>query len=390
MAKKLTQEEFLEKVKRCNNNDIDYSNFVYNGNNKPSKCKCNVCGHEWEPVPMSLFTGHGCPKCAIEYKARKLSKPRDKAIEDFKKVHGDRYIYDNINYINKKEEIEVICRIHGPFNIKPFMHLNGHGCKKCAKSGIKLSQEEFEQKVNEKLPTIDLSEFEYVNCTTPSKCKCKTCGYEWEASYVMLINSSIGCPSCALKSRVKKRTDTLEKFITKLKSRYPNIDYDFSKSVYVSSLTKMDVICPKHGKFEIKPNDLMNGIGCSRCNDSHLEKEVRDKLNELNIDFVQGKYHKWLLNEGTNHPLTLDFYLPNEKIAIECQGIQHFEALKHFGGKSRFEYRKSLDVKKKQLCKDNGVKLLYYLDKEYNKFMNEDDIYFNDVNEMAEYVSNAK
>lgn len=32
MPKKLTQDEFLIKVTKENRNDIDYSNFIYNGN----------------------------------------------------------------------------------------------------------------------------------------------------------------------------------------------------------------------------------------------------------------------------------------------------------------------------------------------------------------------
>jgi len=103
MPKKFTQKEFLEKVHKNNKNDIDYSKFVYDGNNKPSLCKCNVCGHEWKPIPMSLFKGHGCPKCAIEHKARKLSKKQEKLIEEFKKVHGDKYIYDLVKYKNERD-----------------------------------------------------------------------------------------------------------------------------------------------------------------------------------------------------------------------------------------------------------------------------------------------
>lgn len=81
MAKKYTQEEFLKKVRENNKNDIDYSKFVYDGNNKYGICKCNVCGYEWKTIPMSLFKGHGCPKCAIEYKARSLSRNQDELIK---------------------------------------------------------------------------------------------------------------------------------------------------------------------------------------------------------------------------------------------------------------------------------------------------------------------
>ena len=28
------------------------------------RCRCRVCGHEWEPLPRGLLQGNGCPACA--------------------------------------------------------------------------------------------------------------------------------------------------------------------------------------------------------------------------------------------------------------------------------------------------------------------------------------
>lgn len=386
MSKKFTQKEFLEKVHKNNKNDIDYSRFVYDGNNKPSLCKCNVCGHEWKPIPMSLFKGHGCPKCAIEHKARKLSKKQEKLIEEFKKVHGDKYIYDLVKYKNEKTEVEIICPKHGVFKQRPLNHLNGRGCHKCADSGIKLTQEEFEIRMKEKFPSIDFSSFKYVNCETSSKCKCLICGHEWYTNYKLLKNSKIGCPKCALKSRSDKRRDTLETFLKKYNEKFPNNEFDFSKSVYISALVDMDVICHIHGKFKIRPNDLMNGHGCPKCYSSKLENDIQKVLKENSIEYIERKSHSWLLNEDTNHKLTLDFFLPKQNIAIECQGEQHFISIEHFGGDEKFEKRIKYDKLKKELCSRNGVKLIYYLDEEYNKYMKNDDVYFNNIDDLISYI----
>ena len=40
------------------------------------------------------------------------------------KIHGDRYDYSNVNYINAKTKINIICKIHGEFEQTPSKHLS--------------------------------------------------------------------------------------------------------------------------------------------------------------------------------------------------------------------------------------------------------------------------
>ena len=46
--------------------------------------------------------------------------------------------------------------------------------------------------------------------------------------------------------------------------------YDYSEMEYVNSSTKVKVICPKHGVFEIAPGHHKNGVGCRKC---HIESQ---------------------------------------------------------------------------------------------------------------------
>lgn len=64
---------------------------------------------------------------------------------------------------------------------------------------------------------------------------------------------------------------------------------------------------------------------------------------------------------------SLDFYLPKYNIAIECQGIQHIKPDGNFGSKKLTKeeiYEKvcELDDIKNELCKNNGVNIIYYAD----------------------------
>ena len=52
-------------------------------------------------------------------------------IKDFKKVHGELYLYEEETGSNN-EKFNVTCRVHGKFLITPGHHKNGRGCRKCA------------------------------------------------------------------------------------------------------------------------------------------------------------------------------------------------------------------------------------------------------------------
>ena len=53
----------------------------------------------------------------------------DKAI----KVHGDKYDYSKVKYINAKTKVIIICKTHGEFLQTPDGHISGRKCKQCGK-----------------------------------------------------------------------------------------------------------------------------------------------------------------------------------------------------------------------------------------------------------------
>ena len=129
----------------------------------------------------------------------------------------------------------------------------------------------------------------------------------------------------------------------------------------------MCIICPKHGEFWQKPNDHLNGHGCPECNESKLEKEIEEYLKSENIKFEKQKKFEWLGRQS------LDFYLPEYNVAIECQGIQHFTDKTRFSHDT-FKERIKRDKIKKELCDKNGINLIYFsnLKIKYPYFVYED------------------
>ena len=55
---------------------------------------------------------------------------------------------------------------------------------------------------------------------------------------------------------------------------------------------------------------------------------------------------------------SLDIYLPSLGTAVEYQGIQHYLPVGFFGGEEALGQRRELDQRKKQLCEENGVRLV--------------------------------
>ena len=79
---------------------------------------------------------------------------KEKFIAKSLEVHGDKYDYSEINYINMTTKIQFICTQHGVFEQTPRDHQTGRGCNSCGiiRRNIlqTFTQEEFIQRAIEK------------------------------------------------------------------------------------------------------------------------------------------------------------------------------------------------------------------------------------------------
>lgn len=86
------------------------------------------------------------------------------------------------------------------------------------------------------------------------------------------------------------------------------------------------------------------------------EKLLLNTIESLFPDYTI-KYHyraQWLEN------LELDIFIEELNIGIEYQGIQHYEPIEHWGGKTGLKHRQFNDSRKKRLCEKYGVNLVYF------------------------------
>ena len=121
------------------------------------------------------------------------------------------------------------------------------------------------------------------------------------------------------------------------------------------AILKTIIICNKHGKFEQNAGAHLCGKGCKLCNESKGEIIIKKYLDNHNIEYVREKS----FNECKNKfYLPFDFYLPNQNLLIEYDGLQHSKPIKFWGGENAYKKRQNNDEIKNNFAKNNNIGLL--------------------------------
>lgn len=366
---KITTEEYISRAIAVHGNKFSYELTEYVDRKTLITITCPVHG----PIKVNPYNhirlGTGCSECAKDEKIRTAPRDKESFIAKSRQIHGDKYNYDKVIYIDYKTPVEIVCPIHGSFFMKPFIHI----------------QPAYRQ----------------------------------------------GCTKCAVEKRVKERTGNAEEFINKSNALY-NYKYNYDKVVYVNRLTPVIITCPIHGDFKQKPNSHLNGHECSKCKHPHINGRSRDdmlkdfhsihqglysypdlpercnehekikihcqkhgifkqtvkyhllgggcpiccnskhanllakELSQENIEFVREKTYPWL-KRRKNGRLRLDFYLPKYNVGIEYQGAMHFgihKTNKYTMKKEDYEDLFDRDQTKYNLCKEHNIRIFYFC---YNK-----------------------
>ena len=134
MGKKKTTDEYISEL------SIQHPNIEllseYNGDKNYITVKCTKHNHIWQTKPNWLKKGNGCKKCYDEKRGQSLKSNTSLFINKSIMIHGDKYNYSLVNYVNNKTKVQIICPEHGVFYQTPNKHLNGQGCPYCAHKHI--------------------------------------------------------------------------------------------------------------------------------------------------------------------------------------------------------------------------------------------------------------
>jgi hypothetical protein len=169
----------------------------------------------------------------------------------------------------------------------------------------------------------DYSLVNYINNKTKIKIICPTHG-GFEQSPQHHIKGS-GCPVCS-----GNVMDT-KFFISDMKKKYKY--YNYSKSIYLNSSSKVIIECPIHGEFESIPG---NRSGCKKCNTANVRGDYIDF-------FIKKCYRKFRKKYNYNN-------LKNEsgEILLKCtkHGEFKIDPILHLRGRHCVNCEQEKKIKK--------------------------------------------
>ena len=76
-------------------------------------------------------------------------------------MHGDKYDYSKVEYVNNHTKVCIICPKHGEFWQRPILHMNGYGCPKCITTS---KGSEYVKKLLEEFDVEYLTEYKFDDC----------------------------------------------------------------------------------------------------------------------------------------------------------------------------------------------------------------------------------
>ena len=342
--KRKTHEEYIKEVSKINS-DIEVVGKYIDAKTKILH-RCKIDNYEWMATPSKILVGRGCPKCAGNMK-----KTHEEYVAEARKVNP--YIEVVGKYNGALTKILHKCKKDGyEWYVSPHNVLQGQSCPRC--SGVeRYSHEEYVKRVAKVNPNVEVLG-KYIDSKTKILHRCKIDGYEWSAFPSVVLQGG-GCPKCAGNAKI-----THEEYIIQVAKVNPSIEV---LERYAGYHTKILHKCKTDGyEWYASPSNILHGFGCPKCNTSKGEKAIEEWINKQNILYES---QKRFFDCRDKKPLPFDFYLPEYDICIEYQGQQHYESIKYFGGKSKFEDQIKKDNIKKEYCKKNNILLIeipYYFD----------------------------
>ena len=191
--------------------------------------------------------------------------------------------------------------------------------------------------------------------------------HEWKASIAGRAGSRHrGCPYCTRQrpSEINRldlhaSNSVLDEWNSRNEKSPKEYSYGTMKKVWWK--------CSKGHEWKASVYNRINRkSNCPICNESKGELAIREWLIKQGIRYE---------SQASLNPCTkwlYDFYLPEHNIAVEYDGIQHFEFVPHFySSQSEFDTRQKIDLAKTKYCAIHGISLIRinyrYLDEVENQ-----------------------
>lgn len=197
-----------------------------------------------------------------------------------KAVHGDKYDYSKVNYINANTKVYIICPIHGEFLQRPDIHLSGSICPKCSNDKKGKSLEYYIELSKAKHGDVfDFNKAMYSGSRSKIEITCKKCGHTFYSTLPALIKNQ-GCRMCRIDP--ERRIEDIDGEMWCDIKRFKG--YQVSNIGRVRSVDRVINVGSKKRKFEgliLKTKKDKDGYETIGFKIGHGDKGFRLKVHRL-------------------------------------------------------------------------------------------------------------
>lgn len=191
-----THEEFILQMCQKNKNIEILSK--YEKDNVKVKCKCKICGFEWESSPSNLLQGKGCKQCHFNKLKNIQMKSHEQFVSELYEINSNIKVLSE--YSGARNKVNCECLIHNEkFSMSAGHLLDGEiGCRKCIDVKFHLGGLKTHKQFVEELSSIN-SNIEvigkYDGAKSRIEVRCLKCGHIWNPVASSLL-CGYGCPCC--------------------------------------------------------------------------------------------------------------------------------------------------------------------------------------------------
>lgn len=351
--------DFISASQKIHDNLYNYTKTIYKSKKSKVEIICNKCTKPFWQRADSHLRGANCPYCKAQRTADKLRSTTEIYIQKVKKIHHNSFDYANLEYFGCESDVTFVCKkCNNTITMRASAHLDGAGCKHCFHS--RLSQEKLftKQEFIQKAVSIHGNSYnyelsEYKGCAAKLKIFCNSCQRCFSQHAGNHLTGS-GCPTCVKTATDVKKTKSSIVVQDELIALHGK-EFDYSSINYKNCSTKITVKCKKCGKEH--PTYIHNHrvhAACPYCQVSSGQRQI--------VDYIQGLLNTEIkINDREIiHPLELDIYLPQQKLAIEYHGL-YFHSYNH--NPTKYEIHKHQDKALK--THSTNIKLLQFWSSEW-------------------------
>lgn len=251
-------------------------------------------------------------------------------------------------YVNTNTKIKCKCKICGfEWEAVPYSLLQGKGCGKCY--GLHLSDEDFIEKLHKYYPHINLNGH-YNGSHKPASFTCTLDNTVWESTPHNLMRTKYGCPTCISKFQSDRQYWTNDRYLEELLNV---CNYIVPTEKYVGWNSQIYHKCKRCGyTWKISPTSILHNPHCPSCDGSKGERRIAKILDKHHIIYECQKKFDDLKHINS---LRYDFYLPTLNTLIEYDGQYHYQPIIN---EETFEKGKIRDELKNNYALEHNINLI--------------------------------